>query len=206
MAELIGNAAKPNGAGGWEAWSSTWNMASELLIIPERGRLTRVGVWTAGVGESATAYLCIWSAATGALLGESAAIVLGSEPSGSGNVNLYAADLVTPVELDSGSDFLAGFWRAPTKSHQLTGRSSGAHFDKKASGRSTFAPPRNTGGHGFGAYSVGIHAYYEPTSGAWVRRGGATIRADEIQVRRGGAWSIPDRVSVRRGGAWVDAE
>ena len=165
MATLIGAASKPNGAGGWESWSSTWNMAAELLTMPERGRLVSVGVWAAGVSQTATAYLGIWSASTGAQLGESAAVVLPSRSAGSGNVELVEADLLTPVELDESDTFLAGFWRDKSRSHQLTGRSTGAHRDKLQAWRTSFAGA-HTGGHGFGDYSVGVHAYYEPIAGA----------------------------------------
>lgn len=205
MSTLIGNAAKPNGAGGWEAWSSTWNMAAETLTMPEDGRIVSVGCWAAGVNETATAYLAIWDSATGAQLGESAAIVLASETPASGHVSLYVAELLTPVELDAGATFLAGFWRTKAKSHQLTGRGTGTHLDKLSASRTSFAPPRNSGGHA-GDYSVGIHAYYDPTSGAWTRRAGATVRAQDVFTRRGGGWASPDRVATRRGGAWIDAE
>lgn len=174
--------------------------------MPERGRLVRVGVWAAGVNQTSTAYLCVWSASTGALLGESEPVTFGSQTPATGHVSLYAADLIVPVDLDAADDFLAGFWRPKTRSHQLTGRSSGAHFDKQDASRDSFAAPRNTGGHTFGNYSVGIHAYYDPFSGAWTRRAGVTIRADDTFIRRGGVNAIPDRVAVRRAGGWVDAD
>jgi hypothetical protein len=202
MATLIGNASKPSG-GGWESWSDTFNQASELLTMPERGRLTRIGVWVAGVGQTSTATVCAWSTA-GALLAESAPFTIASRPGANGNVDLYVHDLATPIELDAGAQFLAGFWRDKARSHQLTGRSSGAHRDKKNTTPSMVAP--HTGGHGFGDYSVGVHAYYEPIAGAWIRRSGAWVRAEDVQVRRSGAWASVDRVQVRRAGAWTDAD
>lgn len=211
MPTLIGTAAKPNGVGGWESWSSTYNQAAELLEMPQRGRLVQVGFWTAGVNQTATAYGCIWDGVTGELLAQSEALVLANRSPANGNVDLYQVDLVAPLELDAGVEFYAGFARSPTRSHQLTGGASGggSHYDRK---RATTWPGSmagaDTGGHlGPGSdYRIGCHAFYEPVSGAWVRRAGAWVRAEGVYIRRAGAWVQATDVQVRRAGAWTDAD
>lgn len=209
MATLIGNDAKPNGAGGWESWSSTYNQAAELLTMPERGRILQVGFWSAGVNQTASAVACVWDDA-GVLLGQSAPTTMASQTPASGHVDKYVLDLVDPVELDAGVQFYAGFSRAPTRSHQLTGGASGAgqHYDNKRSSWPGTMEPNDTGGHvGPGSdYRIGCHAFYDPIAGAWVRRGGVWVRADDVLVRRSGAWVAADGVQVRRSGGWNDAD
>lgn len=174
--------------------------------MPERGRLTEVGVWTAGVGQTATAYLAVWLASTGALLAQSDALTIASRPGASGNVDLYLEPLIDPPTLEAGTQFLAGFWRDKARSHQLTSRGSGAHRDKKAAASDADFSGAHTGGHGFGDYAVGCHAYYEKIAGAWVRRSGAWTRAESVSVRRAGAWSPVTAVQTRRSGVWNDAD
>lgn len=204
MATLIGSAAKPN-SGAWEAFSSTFNVAAEVLTMPERGRLVSVGIWANGSNQTATARVAVWQQASPrTLLGQSATFTLGNESPADGHVDLYVVELETPVELDAGVSFYAGFWRDKSRSHQLSGRSSGAHVDDLSS--TVALPSPHTGGHGFGDYSVGVHAYYEPIAGAYVRRSGAWVRATDVLVRRSGAWASVERVQVRRSGAWTDAD
>lgn len=209
MSTLIGTATKPNGAGGWESWSSTYNQGAELLTMPERGQLVSVGFWSAGVNQTASVVACIWDDA-GVLLGQSLSTTMAGQTPASGHVDLYVLDLIVPLELDAGVDFYAGFSRAPGRSHQLTGGASGGgqHFDNKRATWPGTMEPNDTGGHvGPGSdYRIGCHAFYDPVRGAWVRRGGLWVRAEGVFVRRAGAWVQAADVQVRRAGAWVDAD
>jgi hypothetical protein len=162
-------------------------------------------VWSAGSGQTSTARVCVWaSAAPRALLAQSATFTLANRAAANGNVDLYDVALELPVELDAGVTFYAGLWRDKNRSHQLTGRSGGAHIDDESS--TPALPSPHSGGHGFGDYSVGCHAYFEPIAGAWLRRGGVWVRATDVLVRRSGAWAPVDRVQVRRSGVWTDAD
>jgi hypothetical protein len=209
MATLIGNAAKPSGSSGWwEAWSSTYNQAAELLTMPDRGRITSVGFWAAGSNQTASAVACVWDDA-GVLLGQSLPVTLANRPPALGNVDLYVLDLITPVERDDGQEFYAGFSRAPTRSHQLTGGGLGLghhHFDNKRASWPGTMEPNDTGGHGGGDYRIGCHAYYDPISGAWTRRSGAWVRAADVLDRRSGAWPTIEASMIRRSGGWNDAD
>lgn len=204
----IGNTTKPNGST-TEAWSGTYNQAAELYEMPERGRITKLGAWLAGKNSNARCRLVVWDAVTLAVLGQSAQFTAVGHAWAAGNVDRYEKDLEGAVELDEGAEFYVGFSRHVDDSHQLTGRSgAGSHIDD----RTGLAWPAaltgfDTGGHGFGDYSIGMYvANYDPIAGGKVRRSGAFLDADEVAVRRAGAWAPADRVATRRAGAWHDAE
>jgi len=201
---LIGQATEPNGLGGFEQWNDTYNQAAELLTMPEHGRITRVGFWTAGINETASARGVVWRGSDGAVIGQSDLITIASRAVG--YVDLYTVEILDPPEIAAGATFYAGFARAPTRSHQLIGRASGQHYDRKRSTWPGSMAGADTGGHGFGDYAIGCHAYYEPMSGAWIRRSGAWVRADSVQIRRSGAWAEATSVQIRRSGAWSDAD
>ncbi len=201
----IGNSAKPNDTA-TEAWASTYNQAAELFEMPERGRITRLGGWFAGKNSNARVRLVVWDSVTLAVLGQSAQFTAVGRPWAAGNVDRYEADLITPVELDEGVEFYVGLSRHADDAHQFTGRTTGAHIDDTAG---LFPGPLtgfDSGGHGFGDYSVGFYVdNYDAIAGAHTRRGGAFSDA-QVAVRRTGAWPDADGLLVRRSGAWVDAD
>jgi hypothetical protein len=203
----LGNSAKPSS--GWHALggSSQASIEVEKLTAPGRIRITSVGVWAGGWAGSCRAHLGIWSAA-GALLGQSAEVSFANEGAGGpagGNVARYVA-AIAPVELDAGAVFYVGFNRHPNDSHQVSGGpTSTEHFEDQV-GVSSWPTPSisspSTVQRRIGAYV----ADYVELAGAWVRRAGAWVLADEVLVRRGGVWVPADTVAIRRAGAWVDAQ
>jgi hypothetical protein len=53
---------------------------------------------------------------------------------------------------------------------------------------------------------MGVYIVYEVGSETYVRRSGAWVKADAVQVRRSGAWAdVGPDVYARRGGVWVKA-
>ncbi|HVM29534.1 MAG TPA: hypothetical protein VM305_02005 [Candidatus Limnocylindrales bacterium] len=207
----IGDTSKPS-SGFAHAYSGSINQEAEEQTMPERGKITRVGVWAAGYEGSSSARLCIWakggsSASGNDLLGQSGLVTFAQQTWGAGNVSRYEADLLTPVELDAGVTFYVGFSRNPNAGHQVTCRSGGDHIERK---RTTW--PGSMDGwtrHPDTGQRKAIGCYvanYDPVSGAWVRRGGVWVRAEGVFVRRAGAWVDATSVQVRRSGVWVDAD
>lgn len=202
----IGDTAKPN-LDHTESWSNTYNQAAQLLTMPERGRITALGGWFAGVNQSTLAKLCVWDD-NGVLLGQTQQFTVSGRPWAAGNVDRYEGTLLVAVDLAAGASFYAGFSRDPAKSHQLTGRSTGGqHFDNKRATWPGTMEPNDNGSHGFGNYSIGMYvANYDAVGRAWVHRSGAWVPAERVAVYRSGAWVDAETVAARRGAAWVDAD
>jgi hypothetical protein len=209
---LIGSDARPTGGGWWEWWGSSNNRAAELFTMPERGRITHVGVWAAGAQNySPLARVMVWRAADGAIIGQGPEFNLPKKTTATSasdcannKIERLEYALEQPVEVDADQQIYLGFSRvaAGASYHQIALRpSSGTHFDARNTPWDT--EPFAGGSH---VNQFGAWAAYELVSGAWVRRGGVWVRADEVFVRRAGAWVPADTVAVRRGSGWVDAD
>jgi hypothetical protein len=203
----IGDTAKPNTELS-EAYSN-YNQSAQLFTMPERGRIVTLGMWASAYGGNASARLVLWNS-SGAVLGRSPTFTLVSRAVGIGNVDRYEETLESPVRLEAGVSFYAGISHDPSKSHQLTGRASGGpnhHFDNRRTTWPGTIVPNDTGGHGFGDYTVGAYvADYQPTPGAWVYRSGAWVEAESVSVYRSSAWTEAESVQLYRSGSWEDAE
>ena len=180
--------------------------------MPARGRILEVGAWVGGWSGTCRLRLCIWDGSSKALLGQSNQLTAANEGAGGpagGNVALYTAPLIAPVEIGKGFDFYVGFARDPNDGHQVSEGSSatGPHFH----GRSGPTWPNNLGNapSSFSQETRRIGAYvanWETLPGAWVYRSGAWVEADTVQIYRSGSWVDVDGVSLYRSGSWVDSE
>ncbi|CAN5751321.1 hypothetical protein BH23CHL7_BH23CHL7_17400 [soil metagenome] len=207
----IGDATKPSGA--YYLWSrhSSENQEAFLFTMPERGKITRIGIWARADTQfsgSTSFRTCVWAkgaslSAGNDLLGQSDLFTVTAASMALANLLKYEADLLSPVELEAGAQFYAGFARNPNGSHQWATQQTGSHIHRR---RTTWPGSMNDYDNHDGAVRGIYVANYDPVSGAWVRRGGVWVRAEGVFVRRAGAWVDVTSVQVRRSGAWVDAD
>jgi hypothetical protein len=198
VATIVGSTAERDGNQEWFGASST-NHFAENFTMPERGKITRVGVWAAGKDADVSARVCVWNAA-GAVVAQSAQFTMAARPFGIGQNDLYERPLATPYVADAGEVVHVGFARNPAGTIQLGYDSGGVHrHDYSSTWPASIATYTEHGG------TLGVYFEYEPAHEVYVRRGGVWVLAERIYVRRGGAWVEADSVQVRRGSAWVDA-
>lgn len=203
----VGNTAKPTNS--WHSYGpNTHNHEAMALVMPERGRITRLGQWMGGWNDATVrTRLCLWNAG-GALVGYTAEFTVNTSsaggPSGGAWLTPWEADLLVPVIVAAGAGFYVGFARNPADSHQVGegATDSGNNADwRNDAWPASFAVGPTTGTRRIGAWV----ANYNRVAAAKVRRAGAWVDASSVQIRRGGAWVEPTGVYVRRGGIWVEA-
>lgn len=207
----IGDGSKPNDH--WEAYSgsSQVNQGAEQLTMPKGGRILQVGQWLGGWNGPVDVWLTIWDAAgSRPVLGQSNIMTVANKgaggPAGS-NVALYVADLLKPVDLPTGADFLVGFVRKQGQGHQISFENTGAHYEGRSGANQQSAAFGQAGSYSSQSGRIGAYvANYVPRSGAWVYRAGAWVQSDQLLVYRSGAWVEADTVNVNRAGAWVEAD
>lgn len=210
---ILGNGAKPSG--GWHAYqgSSEINQEAELLTIPKGGTILTLGAWIGGWAAACDVWLTVWEAAGArAILGQSAILTVANEgaggPGGS-NVKLYVADLLTPVDLPTGADFLVGFVRKQNDGHQIsTGAGgSGPHAHGRSGAAQQNAAFAQAGDYSTPVLRIGAYvADYQPRPGAWIYRAGVWVQSDQVMTYRAGSWVEVDTVQIRRGSEWVEAD
>lgn len=196
----------------WEWWTATNGQTANVLTMPERGRITKLGAWIRGVsGYGAADYRLVLWHPDGAVWAQGPKETVSAAAAGSGpntsNLVKIEHEISDPPQIEAGEVMWAGFAFPPAGALQSGWHDHGAanshrHKDSGSGWPGSMSGATNHGSTG----SIGAYVIYEPIAGAWVRRGGAWVRADAVYTRRGGAWVEVDSVSVRRGGAWTEAD
>lgn len=193
----LGSTAERDGFVDWSG-INTLNQVAMILVMPEAGTITDVGVWAAGKDADVSAKVALWHA-NGSLLASSALFTMAGRALAVGANDLYQRALVTPYDAPAGNIY-AGFARNPGGAAQWGYDSGGTHIEDTL----TSGWPGSLTGFQSHAGTIGVYLIYEVGQEVWVRRSGVWVKAESVQVRRAGAWVDATGVAVRRGGAWVD--
>ena len=205
----LGITGKPTASWHGYGGSSTVNQEAEQLTMPKGGTINSVGCWIGGWDGTCDVWLTIWDAAgTRAKLGQSAILTVANEGApGDGKVKLYVADLLVPVDLPTGADFLVGFVRKQGDAHQVSTGSGSTHRHGRSGATVQGAGFAQGGIFSSEAQRIGAYvADYQPRSGAWIYRAGVWVQSDQLLVYRSGQWVEADTVSAYRAGAWSEAD
>lgn len=202
---VLGSSSKPNssyfGAGG----TSQTNQVAEKLTAPaQKIRIVSLGAWIGGWSDTFPCELTVW-ALDNTVLGRSVAFTVANEgTAGTGKVSNYVRDLITPVELNPGTQFYVGTNKDRDGSAQWSlGPTGASHYQ----GRGNY--PGGIFGSVEGPTSTsrraGMYvANYEPVSAARVYRGSGFVEAQDVLIFRGDEWVPVDGIYVRRGTSWVE--
>lgn len=187
------------------------NQFAEKFTMPERGRITTLGMWAGGWNDAPSARLVLWDE-DGVIIGQSAAFTVANRGvPATGAVDNYEKALEAAVEVEAGAIIYVGIGRQPEGAMQISlGPSGAAHENWRYNSPGT-PWPSNVGTWEAGTPSpntrrIGAYAIYDPLANIKVYRGGVWVDAEKVQVLRGGIWVDAEAVQIRRAGAWVDAE
>lgn len=178
------------------------NQHCGAVTMPEAGRITRIGVWLRGKDASCSFRAAVWSSSRNTVLGQTALQTASGAALGLANCLKYEAAVVTPFDVAAGTIYV-GFCRNPSGAMQFAYEDTSSHYNED-NGSSN--PSGMTNEYLESNRRMGVYVVYEVGSETYVRRSGAWVKADAVQVRRSGAWADagPD-VYVRRGGVWLKA-
>lgn len=202
---VLGESSKPTYS--YFAYDGTVNpnQVAELLVAPARIEIVTLGAWIGGWNDTVHAKLQVWDAATHAVLGTTAEIVVANNGAASGDVDRYEEDLVTPVIIEEGTDFWVGITKDRDDAAQwATGTNINAHYE----GRGAYTDSTNLGAVSGTSVArrTGMYvADYTTVAQAWVYRTGVWLNTGGVKVRRSGAWADANGVKIYRSGTWVDA-
>ncbi len=144
----------------------------------------------------------MWNSTRNSVLGQTALQTASGAALAIGASLKYEAAVATPFDVAAGTIYV-GFTRNPTGAMQFGFENTGSHYDDD-NGSSN--PSGMTGESSHSSRRMGVYVVHEVGSETYVRRSGAWVKADAVQVRRSGAWSdAGPEVYVRRGGVWVKA-
>jgi hypothetical protein len=196
-----GYTAEPDYGSEW--WGSgVENQHCSAVTMPEAGRITRIGVWLRGKDASCSFRGVVWNSTRNTVLGQTALQTASGAALAIGASSKYEAAVTTPFDVAAGTIYV-GFTRNPTGAMQFGFDNTGSHYDDD-NGSSN--PSGMSGESSHSSRRMGVYVVYEVGSETFVRRSGAWVKAEAVQVRRSGAWSdVGPDVYVRRGGVWVKA-
>lgn len=193
----VGVTAEPTSSQEWFGGGQP-NQMGQLVTMPEKGRVTKVGVWAAGKDAGASAVVVLWRGSDGAVLRQSDAFTMTGKAFAVGASDKYEKPLTSHYDAAANEQLFVGFSRNPSHAVQNGYDAGGAHRH-----HTTSSWPATLAGSDHAA-TIGAYLVYELVGeGVYVRRAGVWIEGDGPYVRRSGVWVQAD-VKVRRAGVWVD--
>jgi hypothetical protein len=201
----LGDGSKPTFSYFGYDGTSFPNQIVQKYTADGRIRLITLGAWVGGWSDTVHARLAVY-AADGSLLGYSDEFIVADNGPADGDVDLYEADLQTPVVIEDGDDFYVGITKDRDDAAQwATGSNAVSHYEARGS-----YPDADLGAvSGIATVSRRVGAYvvdYQPVGVIYGRRSGAWDQAEGVFEYHSGAWVQVDAVQGLRSGVWTDAE
>jgi hypothetical protein len=204
----------------WRWVGNYWEevQVGQLVIMPERGKVTGVKFKVAGLGpysdptyhdQQDTTYVagCVWDERTGAILAKSAEVLLQPE---NGGAQTWKTFNLPDTWVEAGTRLIVGFWRIKTTTQYATqwdyndtatGETMYVHNTQAQvpDGPLPFVVSQTRG-------STSLNYELDYTSGGHVKLWSGTIwREGTAKVWNGSAW-VEGVVKVYDGADWVESK